>query len=83
MKVTYDDLMDNRTVPFKMLEKLDAERKVLEKRAERIWKLDVALVRLIKDGRITDTEDIDCAIAWLNHSNLEVWEIVNKVLEGK
>ena len=83
MKVTYDDLMDNRTVPFKMLEKLDAERKILEKRAERIWKLDVALVRLIKDGRITDTEEIDCAIAWLNHSNLEVWEIVNKVLEGK
>lgn len=46
-------------------------------------KLNVAFVRLIQDGRITDTEDIDCAIAWLNHSNLEVWEIVNKVLEGK
>jgi hypothetical protein len=83
MKLTYDDLTDPRTVPFKTLEKLDAERKVLEKRAEKIRKLNIALVRLIQEGRITDTEDIDCAIAWLNHSNLEVWEIVNKVLEGK
>jgi len=83
MKLTYNDLSDTRTVPFKMLEKLDAERKVLEKRAERIRELNIALVRLIQDGRITDTEDIDCAIAWLNHSNLEVWEIVNKVLEEK
>ena len=63
-----------------MLEKLDAERKVLEKRAERIRKLNIAIVNLIQDGRITDTKDIDCAIAWLNHSNLEVWEIINKVL---
>lgn len=80
MKLTYNDLTDNRTVPFKMLEKLGEERKVLEKRAERIRELDIALVNLIQDGRITDTEDIDCAIAWLNHSNLEVWEIVNKIL---
>lgn len=80
MKLTYDDLTNNRTIPFKMLEKLDAERKNLEKRAERIRELDIALVNLIQDGRITDTEEIDCAIAWLNHSNLEVWEIVNKIL---
>lgn len=83
MKLTYHDLTDPRTVPFKMLEKLDAERKVLEKRAERIRKLHVALIRLIQDERITDTKDIDYAIVWLNHSNLEAWEIVNKVLEEK
>lgn len=27
MKLTYNDLTDTRTVPFKMLEKLDAEKK--------------------------------------------------------
>ena len=80
MKISYDDLMNKNSLPVKMLEKLDAERKILEKRAERIRKLNTALVNLIQDGRITDTKDIDCAIAWLNHSNLEVWEIVNKVL---
>ena len=80
MKISYDDLMNKNSLPVKMLEKLDAERKVLEKRAERIRKLDIALVNLIQDGRITDTKDMDCAIAWLNNSNLEVWEIVNKVL---
>lgn len=80
MKISYNDLMDKRSLPCKMLEQLDMERKALEKRAERIRKLDIALVNLIQDGRITDTKEIDCAIAWLNHSNLEVWEIVNKVL---
>lgn len=80
MKISYNDLMDKTSLVVKMLNRLDAERKVLEKRAERIRKLDNALVNLIQDGRITDTQDIDCAIAWLNHSNLEVWEIVNKVL---
>jgi len=80
MKISYDDLTNKNSLPVKMLERLDAERKVLEKRAERMRKLNNALVNLIQDGRITDTEDIDCAIAWLNHSNLEVWEIVNKIL---
>ena len=80
MKISYEDLMNKNSLPAKMLAQLDAERKVLEKRAERIRKLDAALVNLIQDGRITDTEDIDCAIAWLDHSNLEVWQIVNKVL---
>lgn len=80
MKISYNDLTNKNSLPVQMLEKLDAERKILEKRVERMRKLNIALVNLIQDGRITDTEDIDCAIAWLNHSNLEVWEIVNEVL---
>lgn len=80
MKISYNDLMDKTTSVFKMFEQLNTERKELEKRAERIRQLDIALVNLIQDGRITDTKDIDCAIAWLNHSNLEVYEIVNKIL---
>lgn len=80
MKISYNDLTDRTSLVVKMLEQLDSERKALEKRAEKIRELDIALVNLIQDGRITDTKDIDCAIAWLNHSNLEAWEIVNKVL---
>ena len=80
MKISYNDLMDKTTPVFKMFEQLNTERKELEKRAERIRQLDIALVNLIQDRRITDTKDIDCAIAWLNHSNLEIYEIVNKIL---
>ena len=80
MKVSYDDLMNRNSLVVSMLDQLDSERKVLEKRAERIRELNNALVSLIQEGRITNIEDIDCAIAWLNHSNLEVWEIVNRVL---
>lgn len=83
MKITYNDLTDVRTIPFKILTQMDKEAERLEKQAERIRKLNCAIVQLIQDGRITDTEDIDCAIAWLNHSNLEAWQIVNKILEDK
>ena len=80
MKISYNDLMNNTSIPFKMLQQLKTERKILEERAERIQKLESMLIHLIQDKRITDTKDIDCAIAWLNHSNLEAWEIINKVL---
>lgn len=81
MKISYDDLMNQNSLPVKILEQLEIERKVLEKRADRLRKLDNALVQLIQDGRITDTEKMDAAISWLNHSDLEVWEIVNKILD--
>ena len=81
MKISYDDLMNKNSLPFKMLEQLETERKMLEKRADRLRQLDNALVQLIQDGRITDTEQMDAVIAWLNYSNLEVWEIINKILD--
>ena len=82
MKITYDDLTDTRTAPFEMLTQMDKEAERLERQAQKIRKLNCAIVRLIQDGRITDTKDIECAITWLYHSNLEPWEIVNKVLEN-
>ena len=52
MKISYEDLMNKNSLPVKMLAQLDAERKVLEKRAERIRKLDaeisIALDAIIK-----------------------------------
>lgn len=80
MKINYNDLTNSNSLVVKMLQQLEDERKKLEKRADRIWKLDCALTNLIQDGRITDTKDIDCAMAWLNHSDLEPYEIVNKIL---
>lgn len=79
MKISYNDLMNSNTVAFNMLQKLEDERKMLEKRADRLYKMGIALTSLIQEGRITDTEEINCAIAWLNHSDLEVCEIINKI----
>ena len=79
MKFTHKDLTDPCTLVFKMMEKLTHEAEVLEKRAKRIRQLDRSLTYLIQCGKITDTEDIDCAIAWLNHSDLSTSEIIDKI----
>ena len=77
----YDDLTNPRTLIFKKMEQLTNEAERLEEHAKRIRQLDRSLTYLIQCGRITDTEDIDCAIAWLNHSNLTATEIINKVIK--
>jgi hypothetical protein len=81
MKFTYDDLTDSHTLIFKIMKQLTDEAERLEERAKRIRRLDRSLTYLIQRGKITDTTDIDCAFAWLNHSNLTAGEIIDKIME--
>ena len=81
MKFIHDDLTDPRTLVFKMMEQLTNEAEKLEERAKRIRQLDRSLTYLIQCGKITNTTDIDCAFAWLNHSNLTAGEIIDKIIE--
>lgn len=79
MKFTYNDLTDSSTLVFKQLQKLTEKAERLEAQAKRIRRLDCNLTYLIQYGKITDTEDIDCAIAWLEHSDLSVEDIISKI----
>ena len=53
----------------------------LRQKAERMDGLNRMIVNYIHAGIITDTEQIDCARSWFEHSNLEPYEILEKVLE--
>ncbi len=79
MKFTYMDLCNCTTLPFKQLQTLTDRANYLQKQADRVRDLDRYLVCWIQEGRITDTDDIDAAISWLNHSTLSAGEIIKKI----
>lgn len=85
MKIKKDDLYSRNSLTLALLNQLEEEERRIRAQADRLWGLDIALTAYIQEGKITDTDEINCAISWLNHSNLSPMEILNKVLdkEGK
>lgn len=81
MKFTHMDICDCSTYPFKLLQTLTDRANYLQKQADRIRELNHFLVHGIQEGHITDTDDINAAIAWLNHSTLNAGEIMDKLRE--
>ena len=80
MKIQKDDLYSRNSLAVALLNQLAEEERRIRSQADRIWGLDIALTAYIQEGKITDTDEISCAISWLNHSNLSPIEIVEKVL---
>lgn len=85
MKIQKGDLYSRNSLTVALLNQLEEEERRIRAQADRLWGLDIALTSYIQEGKITDTDEISCAISWLNHSNLSPMEILNKVLdkEGK
>lgn len=85
MKIQKGDLYSRNSLTLALLNQLEEEERRIRAQANRLWGLDIALTSYIQEGKITDTDEISCAISWLNHSNLSPMEILNKVLdkEGK
>lgn len=83
MKIQKDDLYSRNSLTVALLKQLEEEEERLRSQADRIRNLDIALTVYIQEGKITDTDEINCAISWFNHSNLSPIEILDKVLEDK
>lgn len=81
MKIQKGDLYSCNSLTFALLNQLEEEERRIRLQANRICELDIALTNSIQEGKITDTDEISCAISWLNHSNLSPIEILNKVLD--
>ena len=80
MKIDRMDIFNNSTLAFNMLKAMSNEAKTIQARANRIMDTNQLLIHYIQEGKITDSADIDCAQAWLNHSDLTPEEILCKVL---
>jgi hypothetical protein len=80
MKMNPTDLFDASSLTTNKLKRLEDEYRRLYARAKRIADTNHLLIYYIQQGRITDTDDIDAAEAWLNHSDLEPEDILAKVL---
>lgn len=81
MKIQEDDLYSRNSLTVTLLKQLQEEKEKLMTQADRIRNLDIILTTYVRDGKITDTDEICCAISWLHHSNLSPTEILNKVLD--
>lgn len=81
MKITYGDLTDSSMLVANQLQALIKEAEKLEAQVKRIRSLNHVLIYLIQCKKITDTEDIDCAVAWLKHSDLSVKEIMDNIID--
>ena len=83
MKMQKDDLYSCNSLTVALLNQLEEEEKRLRAQADRIRGLRVALTTYILEGKITDTEEINCAISWLHHTNLSPMYIVEQVIDKK
>lgn len=81
MKITSMDICDCSTYSFQLLQRLTEHAQYLQKQAKRIEELNQCLVYNIIEGIITDTDEINAAIAWLNQSALTPDEIMEKILQ--
>lgn len=81
MKIKKDDTTYSNSVAFKLLQEMTDYSRYLQKKAKRMDELNRLIVIYIHEGRIVDTQQIDCARAWFEHSDLEPYEIINKILE--
>ena len=80
MKIQKGDLYSRNSLTVALLNQLEEEERRIRAQADRLWSLDDALTTYIQEGKITDTDEISCAISWFNHSNLSPVEILDKVL---
>ena len=75
----YNELTNCNSVLFKSLTNMDKEAEKLEAKTRRIRELNHSIVYLIQTGKITDIEDVNCALSWLYNSDLSVEEIMNTI----
>lgn len=82
MKLT--DQMTNCTSPvFKTLKNLSDKANDLENQAKRYRQMNHHLSYLIRNEYITNEEKINCAITWLEHSDLSPSDIIVKKIFNK
>lgn len=74
-----EQLTDCTSATYETLQRLDEKAESLRKEAQRYSDLNEYLVIGVLDGWIIDPQQIDCAISWLEHSDLPVSEIIRKI----
>lgn len=81
MKIEKYDLHDKNSLSSKQLQELSDYANYLRVREQKIEALVHLISHYIRIGKITDTQQIDEARAWFEHSNLSVTEIIDKIME--
>lgn len=83
MKIEKMDLFNSSSLTTSLLNQLRDKRDSLRAEADRINEVYCMLINRIAHGDITDTNDIDSTVAWLNHSNLTPTEIIDQIVKER
>lgn len=83
MRIKRTDLLISNSLTTSLLKQLRDKRDSLRAEADRINETYNMLINRIGHGDITDTNDIDAAISWINHSNLSPTEIIDIIIDEK
>ena len=81
MKITQEEIFNNKGLPYLLIQPLHNEGRELEKRGERLKTMAQLLYRYINQNLITDTEQVNEAIAWVHHSDKEPIDILEMILK--
>jgi hypothetical protein len=79
MKIQKDDLYDNGSLITRQIKEFDVEIQALTNRVERMRNLQHLIINGVREGLIVDTNTVDLAMSWLNHSQLSADEIMQKL----
>lgn len=82
MRIDKNDIVDTSSLTFTLLQQISDKADRFREKAIRLDRLNCALVHYIHENKITDTEQIDAAITWENHSSLSIEEIMKIILEN-
>ena len=82
MKINKEDTTYSNSMTFKLLQEMTNYSRYLRRKAERMEELNRLAVMYIHEGKISDTKQIDCARSCFNHSDLEPYEIFEKIFNN-
>ena len=81
LKLTYKDLTDSSTFTYKTMNRHYKKIKALEKELKRMKDFDVAITNYLQNHREMDYKKYHYAIAYLEHTNVKVSEIFQRIHE--
>lgn len=79
MTLKYCDLTNNKTSTFMALDSIHQQTEALRAKFERAYDFEIALTSYLQSRKVITSEQFNALQAWLNHSELPVQEIFNRV----
>lgn len=79
LMLTYEELVNPRSLTYKSFDKIQSNIDLLEKKVTRLKDFHLALTKHLRTCGEMDYETYNCAVAWLEHSDLTISEIMEKI----
>ena len=76
MIIKYEDLYSKNSPIVQLLNDLEQKEQELRRQADRVYNLNLYIVKAVKDKRITNMKDVYDIVHWLDSTDLEPIDIL-------